>query len=835
MRKKALWTELAGVMLGASLLSACAELGEDPKGSWIAKATAEPMSSDAGGASRHARRAPVRPPRLPEILHSDRNGNRVDDSVDEVVAELRARLARAKDEERVAVQAELDAPVPVDAVFDRPISEAELETFRAMGGELVDSFEAVSHGFVGVLPRSAFEELAEAMGDSLVLLGTDAEVSLHLDEATRVGRVRPVWRSFAGRASGFSGESDTTIAIVDTGVDGTHTDLAGRMVAYFDTSGDRGSNATDTNGHGTHVAGIALGTGEAFGIGGGTLRYTDSGDLSDVRTPNVYFASPLHLAGSSVELVFDAQWNGGGSVPLYLGSGVDGSATSTFTMVSTGGRSPLSASTTLMPAPGHHYTAILPQSGNLSVGRYAVGVQVKGYAGVGDDFNALRGVAPDVGWAGVKVFRRNGQGSSIALSLALDRLIAERENHRIKIANFSLGLTPGGTQNEVLRARINTVVEHGILVVTSAGNDGPNGAMSDPARAALALTVGASNGRNQVTSYSTLGIERPGAAEDRKPDLVAPGGSRTHAFILAPDSNTSDASSERFPDLVPNDYANMHGTSMAAPFVAGAAALVAEALTGAGHEWDFHSSESPRRVKMLLCASSTETNASREGGEGSPTLGRAIAPKDVHEGYGLVNPDAAIEALLVDLEDTWSSGTSGEPTDRRAWGRRVVLEPGQMRSFTVTMDATADYDLYLYASAPDANGNPVLLVASTHEGHGVAESITVVTDETITAHLFLKRVSGHGSFLMRSDGPNGSTPRVPGAVATIVDGGIADPNAYADLATEDAPPHVQGLACHVHGSTSSSPVALLVVAFVLFALRPRAGGKRWFRTKRPSR
>jgi subtilisin family serine protease len=62
---------------------------------------------------------------------------------------------------------------------------------------------------------------------------------------------------------GVSG-SGTTVAIVDTGVDANaannasgHTDLRGRQTAFVDYTG--GADPTDTDGHGTHVAGIAIG------------------------------------------------------------------------------------------------------------------------------------------------------------------------------------------------------------------------------------------------------------------------------------------------------------------------------------------------------------------------------------------------------------------------------------------------------------------------------------------------------------------------------------------------------------------------------------------------
>ena len=71
--------------------------------------------------------------------------------------------------------------------------------------------------------------------------------------------------------SGTKGSSDVVIAVIDTGVDSDHPDLVDKLLPGINTTTD-GSGANDTNdtqGHGTHVAGIAAGaTNNGIGTAG---------------------------------------------------------------------------------------------------------------------------------------------------------------------------------------------------------------------------------------------------------------------------------------------------------------------------------------------------------------------------------------------------------------------------------------------------------------------------------------------------------------------------------------------------------------------------------------
>ncbi|NLH99723.1 MAG: S8 family serine peptidase [Chthonomonadales bacterium] len=690
---------------------------------------------------------PAIPPSITYPSDLDTDLDHVDDLIAERIAAIRARIAAEPDAAaRARIQMELGEPTGVELLFCQPITQADLDAFTSLGGRVRYIFRHVSYGWGGTIPLEAAARLPAMLGPSFLAVLQDRPMHPNMDESTRTGRVRPVWASgFAGSPSGFTGGSNTSIAIIDTGVDGTHPDLAGRM-RYWNDWFDFSPTPVDYGGHGTHAAGVALGTGSVAGVSPTTLRITDYGDLSSVSAGS-FQPWPLHLPAGSATLSMTATFLGGGQATLGYVYGDDNAYSYTLGTPTSTGTSPRTVTASFTAQSNRHYSTYLTKVSGSTVTRYATAASVT-YAGVGDGFPALSGVAPGCYWVGHKVYANDGGGGdTTTIGYALDECVAYASTYGIKVVNISLSTA---SAHSGIRNKVNSTVGNGLIVVTSAGNAGPTGVMTDPARAQMAITTAASSDANVLTDYSSTGNFTQEWNTDYKPDLAPPGGSKYNSHILAPDSNQSDAGSNTFADVYANDYTNKRGTSSSSPFAAGAAALVIQALEAGGLTWSFTGDAHPRLVKMLLCATATETNANREGGTNNPTLGRAATPKDMYEGYGLLNTDAAVEAAyqVMSPGDTINGTTTGTAFDRRAWARKTSLTSGDQITLSLDVPPGADYDLYLYSGTPDAYGNPIILASSTSASAGTDESIVHTPAASGTAYIVIKRVSGSGAWAL---------------------------------------------------------------------------------------
>jgi subtilisin family serine protease len=172
----------------------------------------------------------------------------------------------------------------------------------------------------------------------------------------------------------------------------------------------------------------------------------------------------------------------------------------------------------------------------------------------------LRGVAPEASLFAYKVCSSQGICPDYiiikAFEAAMDPDGDPATDDRVDIINVSLGSPEGeGTPDHILAQTLNQAVDAGILVVVSAGNEGEYNILhiGSLGSAEKGLTVAASDGLFGIAAFSTRGyIRQNGHA---KPEISAPG-------VLINSTTLNQA------------YDKYSGTSMAAPFVSGAAALL---------------------------------------------------------------------------------------------------------------------------------------------------------------------------------------------------------------------------------------------------------------------
>ncbi|WP_170047313.1 putative Ig domain-containing protein [Couchioplanes caeruleus] len=188
---------------------------------------------------------------------------------------------------------------------------------------------------------------------------------------------------------------------------------------------------------------------------------------------------------------------------------------------------------------------------------------------------AHSGLAKRVRLVAVRVLDCRGAGTLAEVVAGINWVTTHAV--RPAVANMSLGMPNSASVERAVQKSINA----GIVYVVAAGNEGTNACHGSPSGLAAAITVGATDSTDRRPAWSNYG---------RCVDLFAPGVNITSASSR---SNSATATKS--------------GTSMAAPHVAGAVAMIQAAHPG----W------SPSQIRARLISDAT-TGAVKSKGTGSP-------------------------------------------------------------------------------------------------------------------------------------------------------------------------------------------------------------------------
>ncbi len=193
-------------------------------------------------------------------------------------------------------------------------------------------------------------------------------------------------------------------------------------------------------------------------------------------------------------------------------------------------------------------------------GTHVAGIAAGARTTATDPAITVDGMAPGARIMSVQVFTRVDQdcpGGSASCLMAhssdiiagLERVKEVRERHRVSVVNLSFGEREpfsSPCDGHVLEPAIDELASAGVATVAATGNQGWTDGVSAPACVRAAVAVGATTHSDEVAVYSN--------GHPTMVDLLAPGGVSS--------------------SLPGGDFGSRQGTSMAAPHVAGAWALL---------------------------------------------------------------------------------------------------------------------------------------------------------------------------------------------------------------------------------------------------------------------
>jgi serine protease AprX len=277
------------------------------------------------------------------------------------------------------------------------------------------------------------------------------------------------------------------------------------------------------------------------------------------------------------------------------------------------------------------------------------------------------GVAPGAHLLNVRVLGDDGGGYTSDVIAGIDWVIANRAKYNVRVINLSLGhavMQPAAF--DPLCAAVERAYRAGIVVVASAGNAGRTadgtpilGGITSPGNSPFAITVGALNTLGTVNrtddliaAYSSRGPTKYDFGV--KPDLAAPGNrivsleaNRSHLSVTYPALHRAGTGV--------NQYMQLSGSSMAAPIVSGAVALLLQGQQGLG----------TAQVKLALQAGATFVPDGGLMGGGAGSLNVWTSRKIAANG---------LSALTTSLADTLVGGTLAPASGAAFWDAGTLAE-----------------------------------------------------------------------------------------------------------------------------------------------------------------